>query len=119
MRRGRSEVSLMDLIQAGLIQPGQVLQFYHRENTLAHVTPRGTVLFQGVEYNSLSRAGKAVTNAAMNGWTTWHVKVGNGDWVRISELRESPGRRQAVAIRRARARQTVGAGVSEACPEDV
>jgi hypothetical protein len=80
-------VSLMDLIQAGLIQPGQALQFNRRESTRAHVTPHGTVLFQGVEYSSLSAAGRAVTNKAVNGWAAWRVKVGNSDWIKISDLR--------------------------------
>jgi Restriction Enzyme Adenine Methylase Associated len=88
MRRGRSEVSLMDLIKAGLIQPGQVLQFTRRKSTQAHVTPRGTVLFRGVEYSSLSAAGKAVNNSAINGWVAWRVKIGNNDWVKISDLRD-------------------------------
>jgi hypothetical protein len=88
MQRGRSSVSLMDLIDAGLIQPGQTLQFTHREDTQAQVTPHGTVLFRGVEYNSLSAAGKAVTNTAVNGWEAWRIKSGGQDGVKVSELRD-------------------------------
>jgi hypothetical protein len=78
----------MDLIKAGLIQPGEVLQFGRRESTQASVTPRGTVLFRGVEYNSLSSAGTAVTDNAINGWVVWRVKVGDKNWVKISDLRD-------------------------------
>ncbi len=87
MQRGRSKVSLMDLIHAGLIQPGQTLRFSNRNDTRAEVTHRGTVLFQGVEYSSLSTAGKAVTNTAVNGWDAWRIKLRGTDWVKVSELR--------------------------------
>ena len=87
MQRGRSEVSLMDLIDARLIRPGQTLRFNSREDTLAEVTSQGTVLYQGVEYSSLSAAGSAVTNKAVNGWLAWQIKFGDTDWIRISELR--------------------------------
>jgi hypothetical protein len=78
----------MDLIRAGLIQPGEVLQFGSRENTQASVTPRGKVLFRGVEYSSLSSAGTAVTNNAVNGWVVWRVKVRENNWIKISDLRD-------------------------------
>lgn len=45
----------MELLNAGVIKPGETLRFYNREDTLAEVTPRGTVLFRGVEYSSLGR----------------------------------------------------------------
>jgi hypothetical protein len=77
----------MDLIRAGVIQPGQVLQFGGRANTQAHVTPSGTVMFQGVEYNSPSTAAMAVTKNSVNGWKTWRVKVDDNGWVKISDLR--------------------------------
>lgn len=87
--RGRSEVSLMDLIKAELIQPGQVLQFGRRGSTQAHVTHRGTVLLQGVEYTSLSSAGTAITNGNVNGWMVWYVKIGKSNWIKISDLRDN------------------------------
>jgi Restriction Enzyme Adenine Methylase Associated len=87
MQRGRSKVSLMDLIYAGLIKPGQTLRFANRKDTQAEVTPRGTVLFRGVEYSSLSAAATAVTNTAMNGWDAWRVRSRSADWTKVSELR--------------------------------
>lgn len=84
----QSKVSLMDLIHAGLIQPGQVLQLSDHENIQARVTPRGTVLFQGVEYNSLSQAAKAVTEWPVNGWLMWRIKTENNDLIKLSDLRD-------------------------------
>jgi Restriction Enzyme Adenine Methylase Associated len=87
VQRGRSRVSLMDLLNAGVIKPGATLRFYNREDTLAEVTSRGTVLFRGVEYSSLSAAGSAVTNHAVNGWEAWHVMLLDDHWIKITELR--------------------------------
>jgi hypothetical protein len=87
VQRGRSQVSLLDLLNAGVIQPGERLRFYNREETQAEVTARGTVLFRGVEYSSLSAAGSAVTNNSVNGWEAWHVRLLGPDWIKISELR--------------------------------
>jgi len=56
-----SKVLLMDRNRSGLIQPGQILQFNGRD-AQALVTRRGTVLFQGVECNTLSEAARTVTN---------------------------------------------------------
>ena len=83
----QSKVSLMDLIDAGLIKPGQVLRYANREEARAHVTPNGTVQFNGVEYKSLSSAAAAISNSSINGWIAWRFKSGN-NWIRISELRD-------------------------------
>lgn len=91
MQRGRSRVSLMDLIDAGLIKPGQVLQAWGRGRNevraQAQVTSKGTVKFEGQEYNSLSSAATATTHGAANGWVVWRINF-KDDWIPISELRD-------------------------------
>jgi Restriction Enzyme Adenine Methylase Associated len=89
----QSKVTLMDLIRAGLVQPGQVLQFGRRANTQASVTSRGTVLFKGVEYITPSGAARAVIGSNENGWRKWRIKTENNRLMPLSELRnkvESP-----------------------------
>lgn len=88
-QRGRSQVSLLDLINAGLIQPGQVLRFNGRQGVQARVTSNGKILYQGIEYNSLSAAAAPLSRSAVNGWVTWRVKSRDGRWVTISKLRQA------------------------------
>ena len=89
MQRGRSQVSLMDLINSGLIQPGQPLLFVRRrEDVQAEITPRGTVLLNGMTYKSLSAAGQAITNNAVNGWDAWRIEFETLGWVKMSYLRD-------------------------------
>jgi hypothetical protein len=87
MPRKRSKVSLMDLINAQLIRPGQLLQFHQRRDIQAQVTPRGTVLFQGLEYKTLSEAGRVATGHETNGWDRWYLKSDGDSLTKIAEIR--------------------------------
>jgi len=87
MPRKRSNVSLMDLINAELIRPGQLLQFHQRHDIQAHVTPRGTVMFQGLEYKTLSEAARVTTGHEINGWDRWYLKSDDGRLTKIAEIR--------------------------------
>jgi Restriction Enzyme Adenine Methylase Associated len=83
----RSKVSVKDLIDAGLLQPSQELQFGSRSNIRAKVTSRGTILFKGVEYSSPSPAASQVNGTSINGWVTWRFKTRDAGWVTLSDLR--------------------------------
>ncbi len=88
MQLGRSPVSLADLIQRQLLQPGQELSFRRSTETKAHVTAQGTVTFDGKEYGSLSTAARAAAGGtSTNGWTAWQAKVGDR-WLPLAELRK-------------------------------
>src|SRR5271166_2635888 len=80
-------ISIKDLLDAGLIQPGQELRFQGRIEAKATVTPTGAISFQGVDYRTLSGAASAVRGTSRNGWTAWRVQTDRNAWVTLSELR--------------------------------
>jgi hypothetical protein len=92
MRIGERQwrVSLQDLIDEGLVEPGQHLRFARRD-IHAEVTSKGTVLFNGKEYTSLSTAAKIASGASTNGWLAWRVQTSEGSWVSLAELRKNLG----------------------------
>jgi hypothetical protein len=89
-QRSVSKVSVKDLLNADLIRPGEVLRFYGREGTRAHVNAQGLISYEGVEYSSLSAAAKAISGHSLNGWVSWYVSSPDGrSWVKIAELRKN------------------------------
>jgi Restriction Enzyme Adenine Methylase Associated len=88
MQLGRSPVSLSDLLQAGLLRPGQKLWFRRKREIRAEVTASGTIRLAGREYTSPSTAGKAASQgSSTNGWVAWYVKEGD-EWTDLAALRE-------------------------------
>jgi hypothetical protein len=87
VRRWHSRVTLKDLIDAGLLRPGQELQFGRRVDVRAQVTPQGTVLFKGVYYASPSSAGASVNGTSVNGWVAWRLQEKNANWITLADLR--------------------------------
>jgi len=87
MQRGGSPVTIRDLLDAGLLKPGQELRFSGHEDIRANVTSSGTVRFRGVEYRSPSMAAKAVRGTSLNGWFVWRAKSA-GQWIRLRDLRK-------------------------------
>ena len=87
MVRRQSPVSLIDLIRARVIRPGQVLQYGSHEDIQAQVTPRGTVLYKGREYETPSGAARAVVDWPVNGWVMWRVKTRDDGFIKLGELR--------------------------------
>ena len=78
VQRGRSAVSVLDLIRQGLLRPGQELTF-RQTDTKAVVTHSGSLVVEGIEFKSPSSAAKAVTEgASTNGWTAWFVSSESG-----------------------------------------
>jgi hypothetical protein len=88
MQRGRSEVSLSDLIGAGLLRVGQEVTFRALPTTVAVVTESGGLRFKGSEYRSPSSAGRAASNGvATNGWVAWYVNFA-GERESLATLRD-------------------------------
>lgn len=54
----------------------------------ATVRKDGSIFFKGANYNSPSTTAQAITNRAMNGWTTWSYERAPGDWVVLDFLRK-------------------------------
>lgn len=87
MQRGRSPVSLADLIRRQVLQPGQELSFRRSSETKAHVTAEGMIRFGGQEYGSPSTAARAAAGGtSTNGWTAWYVNTADGP-VALAQLR--------------------------------
>ncbi len=88
MQRGRSKVSLSDLIRAKLLLVGQEVSFRGSPTTVAVVTETGGLRFEGSEYRSPSTAGRAAANGvATNGWVAWYVNLA-GERETLASLRD-------------------------------
>jgi hypothetical protein len=86
MQRGRSPVSVADLVTAQALRPDQVLHFRNGPRT-GHVTATGTIAFKGSDYSSPSTAARAATGgSSTNGWLAWTVDDG-GSRITLAEVR--------------------------------
>ena len=88
MNKRHFSVSLKDLIDAGLLQPGQELRYQAPNRALAHITSEGFVHLDGINYHSLSSAAKHITGYPVNGWIVWQIKSETGDWIAIAHVRK-------------------------------
>ena len=48
----------------------------------------GTILYDGVVYQTPSAAGNAIRKKATNGWQFWHYERAPGDWIALSKIRD-------------------------------
>ncbi len=87
MQRGRSSISVADLLSAGLLHAGQRLSFRKSDTIVAEVTPSGTLRVGSDEFSSPSTAGRAVAHGvATNGWAAWYLREPTG-WSSLADLR--------------------------------
>jgi hypothetical protein len=70
------KINVIDLISAGLVQPGQTL--YPKMNRYkgrnAQILADGRIEIEGSTYDSLSLAGIHIRKKNTNGWTFWLVQ---------------------------------------------
>jgi hypothetical protein len=85
-RHGRSDVSLRDLVSAGLLRPGSELHL--RTGETARVTKDGQLQLGEQMYRSPSSAANSVRSTNVNGWLVWKVRV-KGKEQSLHELRAS------------------------------
>lgn len=79
---------MQDLLDAGLLRPGQELRIQGRRvEAKATITSNGAISFRGVHYRTPSGAASAVRGTARNGWTAWRARSDQDVWVMLSELR--------------------------------
>ncbi|HZV90739.1 MAG TPA: hypothetical protein VFF34_01895, partial [Candidatus Nitrosocosmicus sp.] len=95
----RSEVTLQDLIQAGLLRPPVALERdYKGKRLTARIGPDGTVTCLGKSYDSLSMTGAVARHSvaqvradgkppATNGWTFWKLRDTSGELVEVDAIR--------------------------------
>jgi len=93
----RAEVSLKDLIEAGLLRPPVALEKEYKGATLkARIEAEDRVTFQGTVYDSLSAAGGAARASVLgtkehphtNGWTFWKMRGPDGELVEVDAVRK-------------------------------
>ncbi len=86
-QRGRSAVSLAQLLEAGLLRQGQELRMRGHAGATATLAASGSIEYGGDQYPSPSTAARAAKGGtATNGWKAWQVEE-QGSWVELSELR--------------------------------
>ena len=89
MQRGRSAVSVRDLLRAELVRSGDELRFRGDPERRAAVTADGHIEFEGTDYTSPSTAAKAANQGiSTNGWLVWRLSH-EGRSATLSDLREA------------------------------
>jgi len=96
----RSEVTLQDLIQAGLLHPPVALERQYKGKRLtARIEADGSVTCLGKKYDSLSLAGGMARASVVglrdhggppstNGWTFWKMHGASGGLVEVNVVRQ-------------------------------
>ncbi|WP_344488613.1 hypothetical protein [Nonomuraea monospora] len=86
-KRYRSSITVLDLIQAGLVAPGAKLVANSSKHPgSAIIAADGWILYEGQRSRSLSTSANDLTGTSQNGWDFWKVETLNG-WVKIGHLR--------------------------------
>jgi hypothetical protein len=86
-QRGRSAISITQLLEAGFVREGQELRLRGQAGATATLTASGSIRYEGQLYPSLSTAARAAKGGtSTNGWKAWQVEA-QGSWVDLSELR--------------------------------
>ena len=87
MPHGRSDVSISDLLDLGILQPGQELRLRGRGDGKATVGADGELLVAGKRYGSPSTAANSILGRHSNGWFEWSVRHGK-EWIPLDKLRQ-------------------------------
>ena len=80
---GRSDVSVADLVRAGLLTKGTILTW---RDATATVTEDGRIACAGQLYSTPTTAAWHVRGVSVNGWRVWTVLV-NGQRLTLDALR--------------------------------
>jgi hypothetical protein len=73
------QVTVLDLIDAGLLTVGSILIPAGGSDAVAEVDADGTILLDDVSYPTPSAAGKAAAGTNVNGWKYWIVDAPAGE----------------------------------------
>jgi modification methylase len=92
-RRRQRRVPFAQLVELGLVQPGESLYFESEAGTQARVKPDGRLVINGFE-GSIHQTGRHLAGGSpCNGWTSWHYRTNDGALRPIDELRQVARRR--------------------------
>ena len=85
----KSQNRKSSLILVNLFETDKPLKAnYKGQEYRAMLLTSGKVLYNGKEYDSLSKAGKVVTGLNTNGWTFWEIQDHKDNWITLRALRE-------------------------------
>ncbi len=87
-RRMRPRVPFGSLVEAGLLQPNQVLYFGGKDAIKARIRADGAIVHDEIA-GSIHQVGSKITNAPCNGWEHWYYEDPTGQRRPINELREA------------------------------
>jgi len=88
-RRSKTKKATGTRVLEGLIERRIVLKAWRGgEEYRATLRKDGRVSVKKEAFESPSRAGKAVLGRECNGWSFWHYRDKNGDWVPLKNLRK-------------------------------
>jgi len=83
------EVTLMDLINEGLIEAGALLESVDTDDDIeATITEDGQILLDDRHFETPDRAARAVGEETRDGWEYWTVAVDDGV-LSLAEIRET------------------------------
>jgi modification methylase len=88
-KRLAPRVAFAQLLEAGLLLPGQRLYFQRDEEITALVKPDGKLHYNGVEGSIHQIARQLVGGSPCNGWDLWHYQDADGLLHPIDKLRET------------------------------
>ncbi len=87
-RRLAPRVSFSQLLEAGYLQPGQILYFRSRREHVAHIKPDGKLRLSDGFEGSIHQAGKHLMEGGpCNGWQHWYYEDLQGSLHPIDALR--------------------------------
>jgi hypothetical protein len=87
LTKGRSPISIADLLKAGLLRDGQELYLRRDESKIGYIAKDGSIVVEGTKYANPTGAAKATGSwKTVKGWTAWSVEC-NGRRIQLADLR--------------------------------
>lgn len=86
-RRG-PRITLGNLLEAGLLAPGQQLFFKANPQAAARLKPDGTLLMNGYEGSLHQLARRLMGDSPCNGWEQWYTRDSDDHFTVLDELRQ-------------------------------
>lgn len=93
----RSHTRLTELFDAGITKPGMSVRVKLKGNRVKElgreyingleISPKGTVIYKGKEFDKVSPLAQAFNYGSTNGWSYIEVKK-DGQWICLNELRK-------------------------------
>jgi modification methylase len=88
-RRHADRIPFGNLLEAGLLTPGQTLYFRGQLQVPASICPDGLISFDGQQGSIHQIANRLLENGPCNGWDLWFFQAPDGSLHPIDELRQT------------------------------